>query len=294
MKKRTPVSQDILRKIRQIQIYTRRLLSGSLVGDTRSALKGTGFEFDQIREYQQGDDVRFIDWRASARTDKILVKQFIEERSRTLLLAVDISASSFFSSSQELRHDILAQVTSALAMVAEYGKDKVGLCLFSDKIEAYIPPGSGKFHVHTIMEAVFGAEPQHKKTNIAIALEHLAQLKRRDAIVFMLSDFIDTNFEKQLGLVGAMYDFIAVRYLDKNEQAVPAVGLVEIEDIETGRHYTVDMRKKGAHSINTHLAERITQQDNLFARYGIDVLDLVNDKHIIGDVIKFFRRRMRY
>lgn len=294
MKKRTAVSEDILRKIRQIQIYTRRLLSGSLVGDTRSALKGTGFEFDQIREYQQGDDIRFIDWRASARANKLLVKQFIEERSRTIFLAVDISASSFFSSTSQLRHDILAQVASALALVAEFGKDKVALILFSDRIETYIPPGSGKFHVHTIMQTLFGAELRHKKTNIAVALEQLAQFKRKDAVVFMLSDFIDTNFEKQLGLVAAMYDFIAVRYLDKNEHAVPTIGFVDVEDIETGHIYTVDMRKKGAHYINEYLATRITEQDNLFTKYGVDVLDLVNDKHIIGDIIKFFRRRMRY
>jgi len=292
--KRTKISSDIQRKIKRIQIYTRRLLTSSLAGDARSAQKGTGFAFDQIREYQQGDDVRFIDWRASARADKLLVKQFIEERSRTILLAIDISASSFFSSSHELRCDVLAQVGSALALVADFGKDNVGLCLFSDVIEAYIPPGRGKFHVHRILETIFSTKPKHAQTNIAVALDHLAQLKRKDAIVCILSDFITTGFEKQLSLAATMYDIIAIRYLDTQENHVPAVGFVEIEDIETGQPYLIDMRTQGTQDINHFLAKRIAAQNTLFKKHGVDMLDLAHDRHVIGDVIKFFRRRMRY
>src|SRR5665647_3240289 len=145
------ISSEILKKIKQIEIYTQRLLTGSLVGDSRSAIKGQGLEFDQLREYQMGDDVRFIDWSSSARMDKLLVKQYIEERNRTVLLAVDVSASTFFSSDQELKNESMAQIASVLALVADYGKDHVGLILFSDEIEEFVPPSAGRMHVRLIM-----------------------------------------------------------------------------------------------------------------------------------------------
>ncbi len=288
------LSDDIIRKIKEIEIVTRRLLSGSLVGDTRSAQKGVGFEFDQLREYQQGDDVRCIDWRASARMNKLLIKQYVEERRRTILVAVDVSYSSFFSSSDLLAQDAFAQIASVLALVAEYGKDQIGLLLFSDTVEYYIPPAAGKFHVRKIMETVFTFKPRSKKTNIAIALEHMAKLKRKDAILFVLSDFIDIGFDRQLALASTMYDVIAVRYLDKNEKTLPAVGFLTIEDIETGEINTIDVSKKGSSPVNLFLHARLTEQNELFKKYGVSVIDIENDRNFVGDIIRFFRRRMSY
>jgi len=288
------LSDDIIRKIKEIEIVTRRLLSGSLVGDTRSAQKGVGFEFDQLREYQQGDDVRCIDWRASARMNKLLVKQYIEERRRTILVAVDVSYSSFFSSSDLLAQDAFAHIASVLALVAEYGKDQVGLLLFSDTIEQYIPPAAGKFHVRKIMETVFTCEPKSKKTKIAIALEHMAKLKRKDAILFVLSDFIDSGFDRQLALTSTMYDLIAIRYLDKNVKTLPAAGFLTIEDIETGEMNTIDVSKKSSSPVNHFLHTRLTEQNDLFKKYGVSVIDIAPDRHFIGDIIRFFRRRMSY
>lgn len=288
------LSDDVIRKIREIEIVTRRLLSGSLVGDTRSAQKGVGFEFDQLREYQQGDDVRSIDWRASARMNKLLFKQYIEERRRTILVAVDVSHSHIFSSTDSVAQDVFAQIASVLALVAEYGKDQIGLLLFSDTVEYYIPPAAGKFHVRKIMETVFTFEPRSKKTNISVALEHMAKLKRKDAILFVLSDFIDSGFDRQLSLASMMYDVIAVRYLDKNEKTLPFVGFLTIEDIETGEINTIDVSEKGSSPVNVFLHTRLTEQNELFKKYGVSVIDIEHDRNFISDIIRFFRRRMSY
>src|SRR3990172_8575591 len=176
---RASISPEVRKKIKEIEIHTRRLLRGSMVGDSRSEMKGTGFEFDQIREYSMGDDIRFIDWNASARNNTMLVKQYIEERSRAIFLAVDISASMFLGSGPESKHDIIAQVASVLALVSEAGKDRVGLILFSDEIELYIPPSQGKYHIATIMQELFTHVPRSKKTDISVVLKKLAALKKR-------------------------------------------------------------------------------------------------------------------
>ena len=289
------ISDDILRKIKQIEIYTKRLLNSSLVGDSRSAIKGTGFEFDQIREYQLGDDVRFIDWNSSARMNKLLVKQYIEERSRTILLAVDVSSSSFFGSAPTLKHDIMAQVASVLALVADCGKDRVGLLLFSDEVEHYIPPGRGKFHTRTLMEYLFGYKPKHSLTRIATAFEYLAQLKRKDAMAFIISDFIDDTLENPyLSLIARSYDLVAIRCLDMNEMQLPAIGFLTVEDRETGEEIVLDMRKHNKKIMHQFFENRLLEQNRLFKKYGIGLLDVSTARPFIGDIIRFFRRRMRY
>lgn len=294
MKNRAFISDEVRRNIRQIEIYTRRLLTGSMVGDTRSAIKGTGYEFDQIREYSLGDDIRFIDWNASARMNTLLIKQYVEERSRTVFLAVDISASEFFGSSSETKRDRAAQLASVLALVASYGNDRVGLLLFSDQVEFFLPPGRGKFHVQNLMEILFTYEPKKERTQISDALAHLARLKVRDGVVFLVSDFIDSDFGTYLPLISRKYDLIAVRSLDKLEKHLPAVGFLTIEDIETGAEIEVDMRAHGAGAIAHFLETRVVEQNKLFKKYGIDLLEIADDRPFIADVVRFFRRRMRY
>jgi len=300
MERTKKISEDILKKIRHIEIYTRRLLSGSLIGDTRSAIKGTGFEFDQIREYQPGDDVRFIDWRASARMNKTLIKQYIEERTRTIMLAVDVSGSSFFGSSEQLRHDVLAQIASVLALVTEYSKDQVGLLLFSDEVEQYIPPSRGRHHIHTIMQTVFAYKPKYTRTSVKSALERLAKLKRKDTMAFVISDFIDEGFDRELGVAARMYDLIAIRCLENTEYQLPHVGFITVQDIETGEQYMLDTRKRGISwwgtnsSVNNFLQTRINEQNALFRKYAVDVLDINGTRPFIGDLIKFFARRIGY
>ncbi len=288
------LSSEVMRKIKEIEMHTQRLLSGCLAGDARSAQKGIGFEFDQLREYQPGDDVRFIDWRGSARSNSLLVKQYIEERSRTVLIAVDVSASSFFSSDELLRSELFAQIGSMLSLVAHYGKDRAGLLLFSDEVECYIPPAQGLTHVRSIMQTLFTHKPAGQQTNINVALQKILKVRRKDSVIFLLSDFISPAFEQQLRSVSLLNELIAVRYVDVNEKRLPTVGFITVEDMETGSAYLVDMRTKGAAALNQFLHERLENQNKLFRKYGIDVLDVAGNKQFISDIVKFFRRRMRY
>ena len=288
------LSSEIIKKIKQIEITTKRLLSGSFVGDYSSAKKGSGFEFDQIREYQLGDDVRFIDWKASARTNKVLVKQYIEERNRAVILAVDMSQSSFYSSSPELKVDVLKEIAAVLALVADYGKDQASLLLFTDEVEVFIPPARGIKHIHKIMESLFSYKPKNAGTNINCVLERLAKLRRKDSIVFWLSDFIGQVDEKKLHIVSRIYDLVAVRCIDKNEHGLPNVGFVDMQDIETGQNVVIDARKKKAKVLTKFLEHRLNVQDGIFKKYGIDYLHVSPQKPFIGDIIIFFRRRMMY
>lgn len=288
------ISQDVLKKIKQLEITTKRLLSGTLTGDSRSAIKGEGLEFDQIREYQSGDDVRFIDWNSSARMNKMLVKQYIEERNRTVLLAVDISGSEFYASDEHLKHEVLANIAGFIALVAQYGKDAVGLVLFSDEVELYIAPGNGNKHVKKILEALFSYKPKSMKTDLNVPLVYIATLKRKDCIVFLISDFIANDFEKNLAGITKQYELVAIRCLDKNELQFPRVGFLEMHDFETSESALIDTRDNNAHAINEFFKERVKEQDGMFKKYGIDLLMISNNQHFMGDLMRFFRRRMRY
>lgn len=286
------ISSEIVNKIKQLEIFTRRLLNGALVGDSRSAIKGTGFEFDQIRDYSFGDDIRFIDWKASSRNNKLLLKQYIEERSRTIFLVVDVSQSSFFGSGKLSKQNRIAELASVLALVAQHGKDQVGLLLFSDEVEAYIPPQTSISHIRHIIETIFSFTPKQTNTNITKALQHLFSVYKKDAIIFLMSDFIDNGLETYLAQAAKKYDLIAVRCLDNNEKQIPPVGFITIEDVETGELIELDLSQEG---IQHALAHRIKKQDLVFKRRGIDLIDITPDKDdYIVEMVKFFRRRMMY
>jgi len=287
------IAKDILRKIKHIEIYTKRLLRGTLIGDSRSAQKGTGFEFDQIREYQIGDDVRSIAWNASARMNSLLVKQYIAERSRTIFLVVDVSQSNIFGSTACGKRDIIAQVASVLALVSDFGKDLVGLLLFSDVVEEYVPPGRGAFHVRKIMELLFSYQAKQTKTQIFAAFEHLLRLRKKDAVVFVISDFIDEQLSTYLPQMAVAYDVVAIRCLDDYEKQLPSVGFVVTQDIETGQIVTLDMRKATTNS-SLFLKNRLVQQDKLLKKYGIDLLKISPQHDFVGEIIRFFRKRMQY
>lgn len=289
-----PIPRDILHKIRQIEIHTRRLLRNSLVGDSRSAIKGTGFEFDQIRNYQYADDVRFIDWNASARMNTLLVKQYIEERSRIIILAVDISGSTGLGSHAALKKETIAQIASVLALVGTIGKDRVGLMLFSHDVELYIPPARGSHHAHLLMNHLFDFKPACSTTNITAALTRLAQLTYKDALIFLISDFIDETINTScLAYVARQHDLVAIRCLDTQEQAFPNVGFLEIKDIETGESAIFDTRLSSK-QIHSFLHDRIEQQNTLLRRYGVSLITVANNDSFMGTLIRFFRQRMRY
>lgn len=287
------ISKEIQKKIRQIEIQTNRLLSGTLVGQNSSAVKGSGFEFDQLREYQQGDDVRFIDWKSSARMDKLMVRQYIEERSRSIVLLVDISASSFFGSTQKNKYEVLSELAAVLALAGSYAHDHIALLLFSDTVELFIPPGNGQKHVHHLLEKLFTYQPKQVKTSLTAALEYVAGLHLKNAIVFVLSDFIGPSFKKALCVVAKRYDLIAVRCLDKNEIALPAVGFLHVVDSETGQRAYVDARYVTS-SMNRYCASRLHDQNKIFNACGVDLLDIKSTQPYVNDMVRFFKKRMLY
>jgi uncharacterized protein (DUF58 family) len=288
------LSKEVLKKIAEIEIHTRRILSSTLMGDSRSAQKGSGFEFNQIRDYQMGDDVRSIDWKASARSGKILVKEYIEERNRTIMILLDLSASTSFASNSMSGADILKQVAAVLSLVAGYSKDRVGLILYTDKIEYVIPPAMGHMHVHTIIKQIFSQQTTSKKTNGALAIERLKQMKDKKTAVFLLSDCIDESLDYSLKSIASNHEIVVIRCLDKLVKSFPSVGFLTVYDPEDDKTCLLDTRSGKRVGIADYLEDRIVAQKRLYTKYGIDCLDLKNNETFIDDVIRFFRRRMTY
>lgn len=290
------ISKEVAKKIREIEIITKRLLNGSRSGDRQSAVKGLGFEFDQIRDYQIGDDVRTIDWKSSARMDMLLVKQYMQERNRVVILAVDVSLSTHFSSGEVLKSEIIAEIASVLALVADYGHDAVSLVLFSDEIELFIPLNKGIQHVRLIMETVFTYQTKKKRTNVEVVFNRLLALVQRDGIVLLISDFIDESMmiSKKLSVVARKYDVIAVRCLDRNERDVPAIGFLTVTDSETEFESVLDMRVRSREKLSIFLQNRLDEQAFMLKKNGIELIDIAIEKPFIGELIRFFRRRMSY
>ena len=284
------LNKEILQKIKHIEIQTRRLLSGSLVGDYSSAQKGSGMEFDQIREYQQGDDIRFIDWNATARSGKLLVKQYIEERNRNVMLLVDSSGSTLFGSTQHLKSEIIAQVASVLALVADCGKDHVGALLFSEQVNKMVAPKRGRQHIHHLMEQFFSYQGEGK-TSLENVLKKLIDVQKQKSIVFIISDFLDNGYEKLLKIAARKHDVIAVRCNDPREVELPEFGFLPVQDSETGEQVTLKTSKS---IISKTLQQHHKQTEDMLKRSGVEVMDISFDKPFVGDIIRFFRRRMMY
>jgi uncharacterized protein (DUF58 family) len=288
------MNDEIRKKIKKLIIYTKRCMQGTLAGDYLSAFKGSGLEFDQIREYQMGDDIRRIDWNTSAKMDKIMVKQFIEERDRNVILAIDVSKSSLFSSQKELKKETIAQVAAALSYVAAQNKDRIGVLFFSDRVEKWITPARGMVHFGKIMESIFSLKPSGQETNIKEAISFLIGLKKRNSIVFMLSDWIDEveNYEKLLKVARCKYDFIGMRFLDLCETEFPDIGYLDVQDLESGGTYTINTSDV-KNSVQTFLKARQIAQDRLFQSHKIDLLNITVGKPFVNDLISFFHKRIR-
>ena len=262
-------------------------------GDYLSAFKGSGLEFDQIREYQVGDDVRSIDWNSSAKMNKMMVKQFVEERDRTIILAIDISASSLYSSSFELRQDLIAQLSAAIAYISGENKDKVGALFFTDQIEKWIPPSRGRAHSGKILETIFSIKPEGAGTDIESALTFLIKLKKKNAVVFFISDWIDDldSYSKVLKVASCEYDLIGVRVLDKCEESFPDVGLLQVRNPEDGQVFTLDSRS--TLKLEQFFAEKFLEQKKLFNKYKVDLLDLRVGRPFVTELINFLHKRIR-
>jgi len=289
------LSADILSYVRRIEIYARRLLVGGLVGRNRSAIKGSGLEFEQMRDYIPGDDVRYIDWNASSRLDRLVVREYIEEKNKTILLVLDVSSSMFFSApAYALKQENSMQLAAVLAFVASYAQDKIGLILFSDDVEMYIPPRHGVMHARYLAQQLFSYVPKKIQTSWESVIAFVARLKMRDAIIFFISDFLDV-IPASLSTIARRHDLITVFCRDPYETQLPAVGLLSVIDPETGEQSIIDVRNKS----NADCIASFLQQQNETCiarcrRYGAHVLKISTDQPFIHEVVRFFRHRMDY
>lgn len=288
------ISKETKRKIHYLRIRTKKTLMGSLIGENNTVFKGTGVEFDQIREYEEGDDVRFIHWVSSAKKTKLLVKQYFEERNRNMIIAMDISASSNFSSSSLKKYDLMVQVATVLDLAAQYSKDNVGLLLFSDKIHDFVAPNQGFFHHQNILKKICEQKiNNNSKTNINVAFEFLIKNVKKDTIVFFISDFIDeNNFESSLNIIQKKMYFVPIRCLDKNENELPKAGIINVVDFETSQEMILNLNDNYIKILNDQISNILNHQSKLFLKYKIKLLNIKSEKDLFHDLINYFKYLM--
>lgn len=287
-------SHEILRKIRRIEIRTNRLVNESLAGEYHSVFKGRGMEFDEVREYALGDDVRTIDWNVTSRMGHPYVKKYVEERELTVMLLVDASASGDFGSVARTKREVAAEVCALLAFSAIRNNDRVGLLIFTDREERYVPPRKGRNHVLRVIREVLTSEPKGRGTDLTMALESLIRGVRRRSVAFLVSDFLDVGFEHALRIANRKHDLIAISITDPRELELPPVGIIELEDAETARPILVDTWDRGVVGRYAELArERADARRRLFRQNSIDAVELTT--HLPYDVplVRFFRNRAR-
>ncbi len=288
------IPKEILKKVGQIEIQTRGLVNDVFSGEYHSVFKGRGMEFSEVREYQYGDDIRTIDWNVSARIGHPYVKVFEEERELTVMLLIDVSSSGEFGTVERMKGEIAVEICALLAFSAIKNNDKVGLIIFTDKIEKYVPPKKGKQHVLRVLRELLYFEPEDKKTNISVALEYLSNVVRKRSIVFLISDFISEDFSRALKIVNKKHDVVAVNITDPREKELPDVGFIELEDAENGEIITIDSTDSELRNLYyTYNRKQKEDRDRLFKSMNVDFIDISTDKSYIEPLIKFFRMRAK-
>jgi len=288
------ISKELAKKIRYLQIYTSKAVNESLAGEYQSVFKGRGMEFNEVRQYQVGDDVRSIDWNVTARTGEPFIKRFVEERELTVMFLVDLSASGSFGSSSQTKNEIAAELCSLLAFSAVKNNDKVGLVVFTDKIEMFIPPAKGTTHALLLIRELLDFKPEQGGTDIASAIEYLGRVTNKRSVVFLVSDFLGSDYEKQLHTLAKRHDLIAVSITDPREIKLPNAGLVELEDAETGERATIDT---GSSMIRNRYEKLGSVRQNtlrgFFRSMNIDQIEVTGGTDYVRDLVRFFKSRER-
>ncbi len=285
---------EIVKKIRNIEIRTKRMVNDVFSGEYHSVFKGRGIEFAEVREYGFGDDIRFIDWNVTARMGTPFVKTYEEERELTVILVVDASASGMFGTKGALKEEIAAEVSAVLAFSAIKNNDRVGLVIFTDKIELFIPPQKGKKHVLRVIREILYFKPQGRHTDISVAIEHVNAMLKRKAIVFLISDFFTTDYERALRLTASKHDLIAVRIRDERENVLSDSGVLVFEDAETGEIRYIDTSSRAVRKRYWQYRQKHQQElTNLFRRSGVDEILLNTGKPYEDELVRFFQKRMR-
>ena len=284
--------KEILKKIQRIEIFANRLVNTMFAGEYESVFKGQGITFDEVREYQIGDEIRAIDWNVTARMGQAYIKKYVEERELVMMLIVDMSASTSFGSIAETKAEVAAEIAALLAFSAIKNNDKVGLICFTDTVEHFVTPRKGKRHVLRVVRDILHFEPRQPGTNIAAALAFADRVLKPHSVVFLISDFKDTGYEKQLRLSSKRHSLIAITLQDRREVALPNVGLIELEDTESGERIVVDTRSAQARQLYAERTQRATAaRRQAFRASQIDSVDIRTDKPCATPLIRFFRQR---
>jgi len=288
------ITEELARKIRILQITTRKVINDVLAGEYESVFKGRGMEFDEVREYMPGDDIRTIDWNVTARTGHPYVKRFVEERELTVIFLVDLSASGAFGSVEKLKNEVAAEFCALLAFSAVKNNDKVGLVVFTDQVEMFIPPKKGTTHVLRVIRELLNFKPRQAKTDIVGALDYLGKVTTKRSVVFLVSDFQAEGFEKPMRIIGKRHDLIAVTIVDPREVRLPSAGLIELEDAETGEIILIDSGSAKVRKSYERLGREQSEHfKELFASMGVDQIEVMTDRDYVPKLVHFFRVRER-
>jgi len=285
-------TSELLKRVRQIEIKTRGLSRNIFAGEYHSAFKGRGMTFSEVREYQYGDDIRNIDWNVTARYNHPYVKLFEEERELTVMLMIDVSSSREFGTISKLKKNQITEIAAVLAFSAIQNNDKIGVIFFSDTIEKFIPPKKGKSHILRIIRELIDFKPEHRNTDINNALRYLTNVIKKRCTTFVISDFIDGDFENALTIANKKHDVVALKIFDKREQEIPSIGLIKIKDAETGEYSWIDTSNK---KVRENYAKWWRDNENklteVFKRSGVDVADIRTDQDYVRSLISLFKRR---
>jgi len=285
-------TKELLKKVRKIEIKTRRLSNHVFGGEYHSTFKGRGMTFSEVRQYQFGDDVRSIDWNVTARYSEPFVKVFEEERELTMMLVVDISGSEFFGTTEAFKKDIVTEVAATLAFSATQNNDKIGLLLFSDQVELFIPPKKGRSHVLRIIRELLEFQPQRKQTDLTAALKFLQNMMKKRAIVFILSDFMTDDYEKTLKILGNKHDVTGIRVYDEREKEMPNVGMVPMKDEETDEVLLVNTSSKNVRKNYTaYFRSREEYFNNTFKLSGAGAINMQVGESYVKKLLGYFKRR---
>ncbi|GIV97375.1 MAG: hypothetical protein KatS3mg057_2032 [Herpetosiphonaceae bacterium] len=287
-------STDLIRQVRTIELKTRRLVDGLFAGLYLSSFKGRGIEFDEVREYVPGDDVRAIDWNVTARTGRPFIKNYVEERELTLMLMVDISGSTGFGTTGRFKRQLEAELSATLAFSALRNNDRVGLALFSDRVERFIPPLKGRNHVLRIVRELLLAQPSRRSTDLGAALDYVNQVLKRQALLVIISDFRTGDYARPLRISARRHDVVAVQIEDPGERLLPSVGLLRLQDAETGHEVILDLRNKRVREQLQSSAESLRKaHQELFRSLGVDAVTLSTDQPYVEPLAALFENRIR-
>ena len=285
-------TKALLKKVRKIEIKTRRLSDHIFGGEYHSTFKGKGMTFSEVRQYQFGDDVRNIDWNVTARYNEPFVKVFEEERELTMMLMVDISGSQWFGTSTAFKREILTEIAATLAFSATQNNDKIGLILFTSEVELFIPPKKGRSHVLRIIRELLEFKPTHKATDVAEALKFLSNVIKKKAIVFVLSDFMDEGYGRTLKILASKHDITAFRVYDHKEASIPNLGLVHMRDEETGELIVIDTSSKNIRNAHSkHYDNSVAYFRDVFTKSGAGTIDCSVDESYVKKLLGYFKRR---